>query len=607
MGNQSTFAIAAAAFATAAAGFGHGTPDARPRVYLDLIEAAVAAYSDEHLARYVAETERDGVREHGFPRLAANLGILLANGRVPERRETFQRMMSLCCRDAAKGKMPLASSGNEFTVKELVAALVAVERAGLFPPGVTDVWRADLSRVEAARCYSCLPPVGWNKAHNWCVFGSASEQARLAAGVGGDPAHVERYVADQLRWFDANGMYRDPNQPAVYDFVTRLQFMSLLQDGYDGPSRARLEELLDRAAEPTLAMLSAAGEIPYGGRSNQFLHNHTFYAAVCEWYAARAARRGDAESAARFRAAAQEAVAALRPWLDQHPVRHVKNLYPTDSGLGCERYAYFDKYMVTMGSWAAMALRFAIGKADISHLEFVDNQQPHCPQPFANGNCSQMANAPSVFATTPDFHFLFLRAGDYSAQFDWNADPHYDCDGLGRLHRRGAPAALCLSTPCAAHPTYATERPNDCALAIVPAGCDAIVPAGHGADAVSAWADWTAGGIDWRCRLSADGLETTLSGPGSVALRLPAFVFDGENATEILHDDHSLAIRHQGWECRYETDGAIVDTGLVSCNRNGRYRVFEARGENRIRVRIVLLPIGHAGLPVCLTHVASHR
>ena len=44
MGNQSTFAIAAA-------GFGHGTPDARPRVYLDLIEAAVAAYSDEHLAR----------------------------------------------------------------------------------------------------------------------------------------------------------------------------------------------------------------------------------------------------------------------------------------------------------------------------------------------------------------------------------------------------------------------------------------------------------------------------------------------------------------------------------------------------------------------------
>ncbi len=559
------------------AGFGHGAPDGRPGVYLDLIEAAVAAYSDEHLARYVAETERDGVQEHGFPRLAANLGILLANGRVPERLETFERMMSLCCSDAAKGKMPLPSSGNEFTVKELVAALVTVEGAGLFPRDVTDAWRADLARIDASRCYSCLPPVGADTAYNWCVFGAASEQARLAAGVGGDPSHVERYVEDQLRWFDANGMYRDPNQPAVYDLVTRLQFMSLLQDGYDGPSRTRLEELLDRAAEPTLAMLSAAGEIPYGGRSNQFLHNHTFYAAVCEWYAARAARRGDAESAARFRAAAQEAVAALRPWLDHHPVRHVKNLYPTDSGLGCERYAYFDKYMVTMGSWAAMALRFA---EEDSKTQSAATDGVFRPQS-------------GVFATTPDFHFLFLHAGDYSAQFDWNADPHYDCDGLGRLHRRGAPAALCLSTPCAAHPTYATERPNDCALAIVPAGCDAIVPAGHGADAVSAWADWTAGGIDWRCRLSADGLETTLSGPGSVALRLPAFVFDGENATEILHDDHSLSIRHQGWECRYETDGAIVDTGLVSCNRNGRYRVFEARGENRLRVRIVLVPIGH--------------
>ncbi len=546
-------------------------------VYLDLMEAAVAAYSDEHLARYVAETERDGVQEHGFPRLAGNLGVLLANGRLPEKRKTFRRMMSLCCRDAAKGKMPLPSSGNEFTVKELVAALVAVEGAGLFPRDVTDAWRADLARIDASRCYSCLPPVGEGKAHNWCVFGAASEQARLAAGVGGDPSHVERYVEDQLRWFDANGMYRDPNQPAVYDLVTRLQFMSLLQDGYDGPSRTRLEELLDRAAEPTLAMLSAAGEIPYGGRSNQFLHNHTFYAAVCEWYAARAARRGDAESAARFRAAAQEAVAALRPWLDHHPVRHVKNLYPTDSGLGCEHYAYFDKYMVTMGSWAALALRFA---EEGSKTQSAAAAGDFLPQS-------------GVFATSPDFHFLFLRAGDYSAQFDWNADPHYDCDGLGRLHRRGAPPALCLSTPCAAHPTYATERPNDCALAIVPAGCDAIVPAGHGADAASAWADWKAGGIDWRCRLSADGLETSLSGSGPVALRLPAFAFDGENATEILHDDHSLTIRLGGWECRYETDGAIADTGLVACNRNGRYRVFEARGENRLRVRIVLLPIGH--------------
>ena len=55
--------------------------------YLDLMEAAVASYSAERIQRYIAEVERDGVQEHGFPRLASNLGILVANGRLPEKRD----------------------------------------------------------------------------------------------------------------------------------------------------------------------------------------------------------------------------------------------------------------------------------------------------------------------------------------------------------------------------------------------------------------------------------------------------------------------------------------------------------------------------------------
>ena len=34
------------------------------------------------------------------------------------------------------------------------------------------------------------------------------------------------------------------------------------------------------------------------------------------------------------------------------------------------------------------------------------------------------------------------------------------------------------------------------------------------------------------------------------------------------------------------TDGAIADTGAVCCNRNGRYRVFEARGAKSLAVRV---------------------
>lgn len=538
--------------------------------YLDLMETAVAAYPGQEIARAVAGIETEGVKEHGIPRLAANMGVLLANGRLTGRIETFRRMMSACCRDAAKGKMPLASSGNEFSVKELVLALLAVERAGLFPKDVTDAWRADLSRIDPLRCYTCLPPIGAGRAFNWCVFGAASEQARIAAGVGGDPGFVERCVSDQLRWFDANGMYRDPCQPAVYDFVTRLQFMSLLQDGYHGPSADALLDMLDRAAGPTLAMLSACGEIPYGGRSNQFLHNNTFYAAVCEWYAARAAGRGDAATANRFRLAAREAVDAIAPWLRANPVRHVKNLYPRESGIGCEKYAYFDKYMATMGSWAMMAVRF-----------LDDTPLPKAPKP----------EEVSAFASSPYFHIVTLRAGDYSAQFDYNADPHYDCDGLGRIHRRDAPTAICLSVPCARKPSYHTERPNGRALAIAPVGGGKLTPAGSGHDKDYAWANWRQGALDWRCRLTKDGLVSELRGDGEVALSLPAFAFDGKNKTTISCEGGTLVIRYRGWRCRYQTDGTIVDTGVSCCNRNGRYRVFEARGNERLSVKVSIVDL----------------
>ena len=547
--------------------------------YLDLVEAAVAAYPDDHVAEYVADADANGVNEHGFPRLTANIAALISSGRQSGRRDLFRRMMDICCRDAKKG--PMKREGNEFSVKELTAALLDVERAGLFPKDVTDGWRRDLVEIDPWRCYAVKPEVGDTiRSYNWCVFGAASEQTRISAGVGGDAKFVERYVTDQLRWFDEKGMWRDPYEPAVYDLVTRLQFALILSAGYSGASRASLEAFLDRAAGPTLELQSAAGEIPYGGRSNQFLHNDTLFAALCEWYAARAMARGDAETAARFLGGARMAVDSVKGWLATRPVRHVKNRYPRGSGkrgtgIGCEGYAYFDKYMVTMGSWAVLARRFAFEMASPEVLNIRRTVRPvfYCLKPHS-------------FATTPYFHFVFLNAGDYSAQFDYNADSHYDCDGMGRLHRRGAPAAICMSTPCALKPSYSTERPNVRSLAFAPVSDDALAPAGNGSDGKAAWANWKLGALDWKCRLSAEGLSSELSGAGEVAMTLPAFEFDGETATEVSCDGKSLDVRYRGWVCRYTTDGAIVDTGAVCCNRNGRYRVFEARGVKSLAVRV---------------------
>ena len=544
--------------------------------YLNLMETAVSAYSDKRLASYLADVEKSGVKEHGFPRLAANLGLLVARGRLTEKRELLARMMTAACRDAAKGEMPPMSGGNEFSVKELAFAVAELERSGVYPKSRTDGWRKDLAAISAAKSYTtgCLP-TGESRAYNWVVFAAASEQARLARGMGGDPAFVERHVADQLRWFDTNGMYKDPEQPMVYDLVTRLQFASILSDGYDGPSRGALEVLMDRSAEPTLKMLSASGEIPYGGRSNQFLHNHTFYAALCEWYAARYAKRGETDRAAAFRLAARTAIEALDPWLVA-PVSHVKNRYPRETGrgvfsavgdMGCERYAYFDKYMVTMGSWAALGWLFA------------DESVPAADEDVST----------HVFELSRAFHRVLMRAGDYSAQLDYDAEVKYDANGVGRVQRRGAPSAICLSTPCTWHPNYRIEGTNDAPLAIAPCGPGSFAYVGSRVEGDCAICESRSESAIWRMMLSSEGFRTTLEGNGPQSLELPAFAFDGAEETDVVCDGRKLVVTYGGWTCLYTTDGTILDTGRSACNRNGRYRRFRAKGQDHLSVTVKIV------------------
>jgi hypothetical protein len=282
------------------------------------------------------------------------------------------------------------------------------------------------------------------------------------------------------------------------------------------------------------------------------------------------------KTAMEFRRQAAEAVHALKRWLAEKPVSHVKNRYPRETGkgvysekadIGCERYAYFDKYMITMGSWALLGWYFA--DETIPASEFTPVK-------------------PDVFVPSPTFHLAFMQAGEYSAQFDYWADTHYDCSGLGRFQRRGAPAELCMSAPCAKKPNFRLPEPNASSLAIRPAVAEnaqwkLLLEAKTTKFALTRW---SVGGLEWECRLSAEGMEMDLSGKGDVAMELPAFEFDGRENTRIVHDGATLSVSHYGWVCRYRTDGRISPTDTVVHNRNGRYRAFRATGAKKLKVWI---------------------
>ena len=65
--------------------------------YIELMEKALSAYSDEHILRYFNDVKEKGLTEHGFPRLTANIGILIAHGRRKDLSPLFVEMMDVCC------------------------------------------------------------------------------------------------------------------------------------------------------------------------------------------------------------------------------------------------------------------------------------------------------------------------------------------------------------------------------------------------------------------------------------------------------------------------------------------------------------------------------
>ena len=77
--------------------------------YLALMEKTLSAYSVAHILAYFDEVKRNGLTEHGFPRLTANIGILIANGRRRELLPIFLEMMEFCCKT-----IPTVKADNDF-------------------------------------------------------------------------------------------------------------------------------------------------------------------------------------------------------------------------------------------------------------------------------------------------------------------------------------------------------------------------------------------------------------------------------------------------------------------------------------------------------------
>jgi hypothetical protein len=211
---------------------------------------------------------------------------------------------------------------------------------------------------------------------------------------------------------------------------------------------------------------------------------------------------------------------------------------------------------------------------------------------------------PVVWSTSKHFHKTFVKAGGYSLEFDINADPHYDSNGLGRIHKKDAPSSLCLSVPFTKHPDYGLNgMENKCGFSICPAvkkeNGEWIFASEEDVsyqlaesktgekDCLVAFDCTFANGKKARfaCSVDENGVTLQAQAEEETGICLPIFSFDGEAYTKITEKEGKIFVEYDGWTCEYETD-CLQNLHEDFANRNGIYKGYIASGAQRSQVKI---------------------
>ena len=142
-------------------------------IYLDIMEKALSAYTPERIRDYIAEVRTNDLKEHGFPRLGANIGILIANGRRTDLLETFIEIMDLCCE-----AMPRKRAANDFSIREVCCCLILLEGKGIVDQALLEKWKGQLATFDPWTRYSRVDDNSGKFVGNWAMFAAVSEYMR---------------------------------------------------------------------------------------------------------------------------------------------------------------------------------------------------------------------------------------------------------------------------------------------------------------------------------------------------------------------------------------------------------------------------------------------
>ncbi len=322
--------------------------------YLDVIETVVDAYGIELLKSQLELP--DEVYHFTAFRTSVMLAYLIESGRRPELFDLWMRVTEKSVRALRESRK---SAYNDLTLEELCLSFLMMRDC------VKKEWLDVLAEVTPEKHFAFTEKEQMN---NMVIYGCVGMYLREKLTGISCEEHFDRVMPWIMERIDENGMYHDHDSALLYDLTSRVRLEQLLWFGYDGKWKKPIEEALIKGAEATLLMQSAAYQIPYGGRSNQLLHNEALQTSLCEYAALREKRMGNTEKAMQYKRAAHLSFLTLGRYLENPScAKHIRNMFPKDSLFGVDDYGTFPRYMNALATFIAcgyLAADDTIGEAE---------------------------------------------------------------------------------------------------------------------------------------------------------------------------------------------------------------------------------------------------
>lgn len=545
--------------------------------YLDVIECVVDAYGIPLLESQLELP--DEVYHFTAFRTSVMLAYLIESGRRPELFDLWMRVTEKSVRTLSVSRK---SAYTDMTLEELCISFMLMRDC------IKKEWLDVLAEVTPEVHFAYTEKKQMN---NIVVYGCVGMYLREKLTGISCEAHLDRVMPWVMERIDENGMYHDDDSALLYDLTTRVRLEQLLWFGYDGKWKEQIENALRKGAESTLMMQSAAYQIPYGGRSNQLLHNEALQTSLCEFAALREKSSGNIQKAEQYKRAAHLSFMTLGKYLDgPNGAKHIRNGFPRDSLFGVDDYGTFPRYMNALATFIACGYLAADDTID----------EAECPCEMGG----------FYFETSELFGKIFINAFGQSIEYALLADYDHEPAGLGRYHARNVPAELGLSMPFVAKPKYQLSKsriPFDVigprhissgfshlAVDVEPSRLAAISPGyidGEGKrhllceserptkarverdersfTLISEWQSATE-----YITLSEKGLELSVSlrCEGKPFWELPMLITDGEVTSELEKEKNCVSVCLD--RCKYIAYGEDISvTEETVANRNGIYRI----------------------------------